>query len=83
MAEITKRDAQSRQVLSQLDGVKEQLRVALSTLQEAIGGLQMQMTQNKEYLLNEVKKYTQMLVSRRQFPQMPVSKVAGLLRESY
>ena len=55
LAEITKREAQARQVLSQVDGVQEQLRVALSTLQDAIGGLQLQAAQIKEQLLNEVR----------------------------
>lgn len=54
LAEITKREVQSRQVLSQVEGVKEQLRVALSTLQEAISGLHMQTTKNKEMLMKEV-----------------------------
>ena len=53
-AEITKREAQTRKIVSQVDGVKEQLRVALSTLQEAIGGLQVQTTHQKEQILNEV-----------------------------
>ena len=53
-AEITKREAQTRKVASQVDGVKEQLRVALSSLQEAIGGLQVQTVHQKEQILNEV-----------------------------
>lgn len=54
LAEITKREKQSGNIISQVDSVQEQLRVALSTLQQAIGGVQFQVKRDKEQIITDV-----------------------------
>jgi len=56
LAEITKREGQASRVISQVEGVQEQLRVAVASLQQAIGGLQYQSTREQEKLLSSVRK---------------------------
>ncbi|XP_039248578.2 coiled-coil domain-containing protein 154-like isoform X2 [Styela clava] len=55
LAEIQKREGQSTNILSQIDSLQEQLRVALSSLQQAIGGVQFQVSRDREQFSNEIK----------------------------
>lgn len=54
LAEITKRETQSSETSSHIMAVQEQLRVALSSLQQAIGGVQFQVSKDKEQFSNDV-----------------------------
>nr|XP_002123709.1 coiled-coil domain-containing protein 154 [Ciona intestinalis] len=55
LAEITKREEQATRQGGHIDGVQEQLRIAVSTLQQAIGGLQFQAAKDKDRVLGEIK----------------------------
>jgi len=55
LAEITKREVQSSNIISRVTEVQEQLRAALSSLQQAIGGIQLTVSKDKEQLMNDFK----------------------------
>ena len=55
MAEITKREDQASRTDTRVEGVQEQLRIALSTLQQAIGGVQFQASNDREILMKEAR----------------------------
>ncbi|CAK8678043.1 unnamed protein product [Clavelina lepadiformis] len=55
VAEITKREDQASRTDTRVEGVQEQLRIALSTLQQAIGGVQFQASNDREILMKEIK----------------------------
>ena len=53
-AEIVKRENQSRVIEESICSVQDQLRVTLSSLQEAVGAIQYRLVQEREEMLYEV-----------------------------